>query len=174
MKKAFVVVDFQNDFVSGSLGFPEAIALDEKISEKIEKYLKEGYDIIYTFDTHYENYSETQEGKKLPVPHCIKGTDGYNIYGKTASFLSFAKTKIEKNVFGSLKLGEFLQKENYDTVELCGLVSNICVISNAVIAKSALPEAAIVVDASLTAGADLSMHEKALDVMESLQIEVIR
>ena len=174
MKKAFVVVDFQNDFVSGSLGFPEAVTLDEKISAKIEAYLKEGYDLIYTFDTHYENYSDTQEGKKLPIPHCIKGTDGYNIYGKTASYLNFAKIKIDKNVFGSLELGEFLRKENYSVVKLCGLVSNICVISNAVIAKSALPEATITVDSSLTASADLSMHEKALDVMESLQIEVIR
>ncbi len=174
MKKAFIVVDFQNDFVSGSLGFPEAVTLDEKISGKIEKYLKEDYDLIYTFDTHYENYSETQEGKKLPVPHCIKGTEGYNIYGKTASFLDLAKIKIYKNVFGSLELGEFLKKEGYDVVELCGLVSNICVISNAVIAKAALPEAKIIVDASLTASADLSMHQKALDVMEGLQIEVIR
>ncbi len=174
MKKAFVVVDFQNDFVTGSLGFPEAVALDEKISARIEKCLENGYDLIYTFDTHYDNYLSTQEGKKLPVPHCIKGTEGYEIYGKTASYLSFAKTKIDKNVFGSLELGEFLKEENYDIVELCGLVSNICVISNAVIAKSALPEAQIIVDSSLTAGANLSMHEKSLDVMEGLQIEVIR
>ena len=174
MKKAFIVVDFQNDFVTGALGFPEAPALDEKISARIKECLEEGYDLIYTFDTHFENYSQTQEGKKLPVPHCIKDTEGYEIYGKTASFLKDAKLRIDKNVFGSLELGEFLKREGYDVVELCGLVSSICVISNAVIAKSALPEAAIVVNSCLTAGADVSMHNKALDVMEGLQIEVIR
>ena len=173
MKKALVVVDFQNDFVTGSLGFPEAIILDEKISSKIEEYLKSGYDLIYTFDTHYSDYLDTQEGKNLPIPHCIKGTDGFNIYGKTANYLEFSKAKIEKNVFGSLKLGEFLQNEKYDTVELVGLVSNICVISNAVIAKSALPEAEIIIDALCTAGANKSLHQKALDIMQGLQIKVI-
>lgn len=172
MKKALVVVDYQKDFVSGSLGFPEAAMLDDKIVSKIEEVLGSEGDLIFTFDTHGAGYLDTLEGQNLPVVHCMKGTDGWELYGKTASYLPKAAAVIEKNVFGSLELGEILQKGQYSQVELVGLVSSICVISNAVIAKAALPEAKVVVDASCTAGADPKLHKEALDVMEGLQITV--
>lgn len=172
VKKALIVVDYQKDFVSGSLGFPEAVKLDEKISAKIEAALCSGESVIFTLDTHYENYLGTQEGKNLPVVHCVKGSDGWQVYGKTGGYLSQATAVVEKDAFGSLKLGELLKKGQYNEVELVGLVSSICVISNAIIAKAALPEAQITVDTSCTGGADQELHNKALDVMEGLQIRV--
>lgn len=170
MKKLLIVVDYQNDFVDGALGFSEAAALEEGICAKINEYAND--DVIYTLDTHSDNYMSTQEGRNLPVPHCIKGTKGHELYGRVGEKLS-GKKFFEKNTFPSLELGKFLEGKAYDTIELCGLVSSICVISNAVIAKAACPEAQIVVDSSLTAGADLELHEKALDVMRGLQITVI-
>lgn len=169
MKKLLIVVDFQNDFVSGSLGFDKAASLDDKICKKIDEYKND--DIIYTLDTHDNNYMTTQEGRKLPVPHCIKGTDGHKLYGRTGEKLT-GKKCFEKNTFPSLELGKFLERKAYDVIELCGLVSNICIISNAVIAKAACPEAEIIVNKALTASADSTLHEKALDVMQGLQITV--
>lgn len=173
MKKALIVVDYQKDFVSGSLGFPEAVKLDDRIAAKIKKALAAKEDVIFTLDTHGEDYLCTQEGKNLPVVHCVKGSDGWEVYGKTGDYLPQAAAVVEKGAFGSLSLGELLRKGEYGQVELVGLVSSICVISNAVIAKAALPEALVSVDASCTAGADQALHEKALDVMEGLQIKVI-
>lgn len=170
MKKLLIVIDYQNDFVSGTLGFDEAAELDGKICAKIDEYRND--DIIYTLDTHGEDYMSTQEGKNLPVPHCIKNTDGHKLYGRTGEKLA-GKKCFEKNTFPSLKLGKFLEGKAYDVIELCGLVSNICVISNAVIAKAACPEAEIVVNSALTAGADKELHQKALDVMKGLQITVL-
>ncbi|MBC8560055.1 cysteine hydrolase family protein [Fumia xinanensis] len=172
MKKALVVVDYQKDFVSGSLGFPGAEKLDEKIAAKIEENLQSGGDLIFTFDTHGEDYLDTLEGKNLPVLHCVKGSDGWKLYGKTGDYLQKAAAVTEKGAFGSLELGELLKKGQYDEVEFVGLVSSICVISNAVIAKAALPEAQITVDASCTAGADKNLHQEALDVMAGLQIQI--
>lgn len=169
MKKLLIVVDYQNDFVNGALGFSEAAALEEGICAKIDEYAND--EIIYTLDTHTDNYMSTQEGKKLPVPHCIKNTSGHELYGKVGGKLG-GKKFFEKNTFPSLELGKFLEGKAYDVIELCGLVSNICVISNAIIAKAACPEAEIVVDSSLTSGADTELHEKALDVMRGLQITV--
>lgn len=169
MKRLLIVVDFQNDFVDGSLGFPEAAALDEKICRKIDEYKND--EIIYTLDTHFDDYPSTQEGRKLPIPHCIKSTSGHELYGKTREKLT-GKQFFEKNTFPSLALGKYIEGKDYDIIELCGLVSNICVLSNAVIAKAACPEAEIIVDSCLTAGADKELHEKALDVMRGLQITV--
>lgn len=170
MNKLLIVVDFQNDFVSGSLGFAEASALEDKICAKIDEY--ENDEIIYTLDTHYDNYMSTQEGRNLPIPHCVKGTDGHCLYGQVKEKLD-GKKCFEKNTFPSLKLGKFLEGKAYDVIELCGLVSNICVISNAVIAKAACPEAEIIVDSSATASADNELHQKSLDVMKGLQITVL-
>lgn len=168
-----IVVDYQNDFVDGSLGFSGAEKLDEKIADKIKCYHKNDDIVIFTMDTHFENYLETQEGRKLPVKHCIKGTNGWELFGQTKLSKKNSDIVFEKNTFPSLELGKFLEGKPVENVELVGLVSNICVISNAVIVKSALPEAEIVVDANLTASNDKLMHEKCLDVMESLQIKVI-
>ena len=110
MKKLLLVIDYQNDFVSGSLGFEQAVSLEDPICRKIESYLKNGDDIIFTLDTHGQDYSSTQEGKKLPVPHCLKGSDGWKVYGKAASYLSKAAAVFEKPTFGSLELGEYLKR----------------------------------------------------------------
>ncbi len=170
MKKLLIVVDYQNDFVSGSLGFDGAMDLENGICAKIDEY--ENDEIIYTLDTHGEDYMSTQEGKNLPVPHCIKGTKGHELYGKVKKMLA-GKKFFEKNTFPSMDMGKFLEGKAYDKIELCGLVSSICVISNAVIAKAACPEAEIIVNSALTAGADLELHQKALDVMRGLQITVL-
>lgn len=171
--KLLIVVDFQNDFVTGSLGFEKATLLDSIIASKIDKYHQEGNDVIFTFDTHYDDYLETQEGKKLPVKHCIKGTIGHNLYGETAKRLTEKDKIIEKEVFGSSELGLYLKDNFYEEIELVGLVSNICVISNAVIARTFSKESRIIVDASATSCFDEELNKKALDVMEGLQIEVI-
>ena len=172
MKKLLVVVDYQNDFVNGSLGFPGAEALEETICEKIRAYQKDGNDVVCTLDTHGEDYSETQEGHKLPIPHCLRGTQGWELYGKTAELLKDCR-KFEKPVFGSAGLFEFLRETPYSSIELCGLVSNICVISNAVLARTAQPEAEIVVDAACTASNDPALNEAVLRVLEGLQVTVL-
>jgi len=173
MKKLLLVIDYQNDFVSGSLGFEQAVSLEAPICDKIEAYLKNGDDVIFTLDTHDQNYGSTQEGKKLPVPHCLKGTHGWQVYGKAEKYLSEAAAVFEKPTFGSLALAEYLKDHPYDSIELCGVVSNICVISNAVLARAALPEAAIVVDSRCTASGDAALNQKALDVMAGLQVTVL-
>lgn len=172
MKKLLLVVDFQNDFVSGSLGFESANQLENKIVSKILNYRKNGFDVAFTFDTHSENYLITQEGTKLPIEHCISGTAGWQLYGEVSSMIKDEDKRFNKPGFGSPELLIYLQNNKYDEIELVGLVTNICVIANAIIAKTALPEAKIVVDASCTDSFDKTLHEKALDVMEGLQMEV--
>lgn len=173
MKKALIVVDFQNDFVAGSLGFGKAAELEPVICEKITRFREDGGDIIFTFDTHQGDYLSTQEGQKLPIPHCLEGSYGWQLYGKVAALDLPGDKKIKKETFGSLDLAAHCKERGYDFIELAGLVSNICVLSNAVILKAALPEARVVVDSSATACADDSLTEKALAVMASLQIEII-
>lgn len=172
MKKCLIVVDYQNDFVTGSLGFKKAEQLDNRIAEKIEKYRNEGWEISFTFDTHEENYLNTNEGRNLPVAHCIKGTDGHKLYGKTAKMLTKSDRCFFKSSFGSTELFEHLKAEKFDIVELCGVVTNICVISNAILVKTALPEAEVSVDSACVASNDDSLNKSALDVMQSLQINV--
>ncbi|MEM1485626.1 isochorismatase family cysteine hydrolase [Oscillospiraceae bacterium PP1C4] len=172
MKKLLVVVDYQNDFVSGSLGFPKAAELEEVICRKIEQYKTRGDTVAFTFDTHDADYLQTQEGRNLPVEHCVKGTQGWQLYGKVAACCDETTPCFYKLAFGSMELARYVQAEHYDEIELCGLVSNICVISNAVLLKAALPEAVVCVDANCTASFDCVMNEKTLDVMEGLQIKV--
>ncbi len=172
MKKCLIVVDYQNDFVTGSLGFKKAEQLDDRIAEKIEKYRSENWEIVFTFDTHEENYLNTNEGRNLPVAHCIKGTDGHKLYGKTANMLKQSDKCFYKPSFGSSELFEYLKAEKFDIVELCGVVTNICIISNAILAKTALPEAEVSVDSLCVASNDDSLNKSALDVMQSLQINV--
>lgn len=173
MKKLLIVVDYQNDFVNGALGFSGAENLDNLIYQRIFEYKLVGNDVIYTFDTHDENYLNTEEGKNLPVKHCLKGTKGYELYGKVGSMFDPNIDKyFEKNTFPSLELANYLKKQNYEEIELCGLVSNICVISNAIMAKAALPNAHIVVDHNLTASFDKKLNEETFDVLKGLHIEV--
>ena len=172
MKKLLLVVDYQKDFVDGALGFPGAEALDGPISEKIAAYHAAGEDVVFTFDTHGPRYLSTQEGRRLPVPHCIEGTPGWELYGKTGQARRSDDLCFVKSTFPSLDLAEWLMMQDYREVELVGLVSYICVITNAVMVKAALPEAEVVVDAACIAGPDPDLHEKCLDVLEGFQVTV--
>ena len=175
MKKYLFVIDYQNDFVDGALGFPGAEKLDAKIAEKIRAYGKGR--VLFTRDTHFENYLETREGRKLPVVHCVKGTKGWEVYGETAGALEEVDAKaIDKLVFGmdvTDPATAAVLPEEADEIELVGLVSNICVVSNAVVLQSKYPEATIIVDAACTDSFDKTLHEKVLDVLEGFQVKVI-
>ncbi len=168
--KLLVVIDMQNDFIDGALGTPEAEAIVENVRLKIEEYKKAGFPVIFTRDTHPEIYMETQEGKKLPVPHCIKGTHGWEITDKldTADCII-----IDKPTFGSIQLGVYLKGlENTEEIELVGLCTDICVISNALLIKAYLPEARISVDSKCCAGVTPESHRNALSSMKMCQIEI--
>ncbi|MGD9910351.1 MAG: cysteine hydrolase family protein [Candidatus Izemoplasmatales bacterium] len=173
MKKALIVIDFQNDFVSGSLGFENASLLDTRIHNRIEEAIQRHEDLYFTFDTHESNYLETYEGKNLPVEHCLRGSFGHQLFGTVANFLDKANKVFYKPTFPSLELANYLSTHPYDEVELCGLVSNICVISNAVMVKSALPNARIIVNHELTDSYDSNLNNLSLEVMKGMQIEVI-
>lgn len=172
MKKCLIVVDFQKDFVDGSLGFKGAEKFDSIIESKILHYLNNNYDIIFTKDTHLDNYLETQEGRNLPILHCQKGSPGHEIYGRVGAYQEDAVKVFEKETFGSLELVEFVKKQKYDEVEIAGLVTNICVIANAVIIKTALPEALVIVDTEAVGSYDEDLHYKTLDVLKGLQVVV--
>lgn len=174
MKKFLVVVDMQNDFVDGALGSSEAVAILPAVAEKISSFKG---DIIVTYDTHNDNYMETSEGEKLPVPHCIKGTDGWKLNDKISAAL-FGKgcTAVEKLTFGSVDLPELIKAEVCDedfSVELIGLCTDICVVSNALILKANFPEKEITVDSSCCAGVTPATHNAALETMKMCQINVI-
>ena len=173
MKKCLIVVDYQNDFVSGALGFPEAAALERRIADKIQEYRSCGGEVMFTFDTHTPEYLLTREGRYLPVPHCIGGSEGHKLYGEVGKLCDTEDWCFIKYTFGSDALYDFLKQNRFQSIELVGVVTNICVMANAVLAKTAQPETDILVDASCTASNDRMLHEKALDVMESLQIEII-
>lgn len=173
MKKCLIVVDYQIDFVSGALGFEKAVLLDEKIADKINEYRKQGDEVIFTFDTHKTDYLKTQEGKNLPIEHCIEGTNGHKLFGKTATMQKQDDKCFYKPTFGSDKLFEYLKGREYESIELCGVVSNICVISNAVLAKTAQPETPIIVDKGCIASNDDKLNDCAIEVMKSLQIRIV-
>ena len=173
MKKVLVVVDMQKDFVDGALGSKEAVAIVDNVVRKIEAF--EG-DIIVTYDTHYENYMETQEGKNLPVPHCIKGTDGWQLDRKVQAALDKKDYKaIEKPTIGSVGLPEYI-RATYDPneieIELIGLCTDICVVSNAILMKANFLETAVSVDAACCAGVTVDSHNAALTTMKMCQINV--
>ena len=166
MKKTLIVVDMQNDFIDMALGTREAVAIVPKVKAKIQKYLRNGDEIIFTRDTHFEDYLQTAEGRKLPVEHCIKGTRGWEI----ADGLYVAGCKIiDKPNFG----WPHWKDETLEAVELIGLCTDICVVSNALILKAMFPEVKITVDASCCAGVTTETHKAALQTMKMCQINVI-
>ena len=175
MNRYLFVIDYQNDFVDGALGFPGAEKLDAVIAAKVREYGKGN--VLFTRDTHFENYLTTREGKNLPVVHCVKGTFGWEVYGETAKALHEVEAKaIDKLVFGmdvTDPATAAVLPDSADEIELVGLVSNICVVSNAVVLQSKYPEATIIVDASCTDSFDKGLHEKVLDVLEGFQVNVI-
>ena len=175
MNRYLFVIDYQNDFVDGALGFPGAEALDAGIAAKVRSY-GPGH-VLFTRDTHFENYLDTREGRLLPVVHCIKGTPGWALYGETARAVAEVNAPaIDKLVFGmdvTDPATAAVLPASADEIELVGLVSNICVVSNACVLQAKYPEARIIVDAKLTASMDLCLLEKVLDVLEGFQVKVI-
>ncbi|MFH5882624.1 MAG: cysteine hydrolase family protein [Candidatus Izemoplasmataceae bacterium] len=172
MKQCLIVVDYQNDFIDGALGFDEALQIEAAIVDKIKAYRLLNADILFTQDTHDEDYLETEEGKHLSIVHCLKGTYGHEIKSSIKKLMDKDDKIFIKHTFPSLELGQYLKEIGYDIIELVGLVSNICVLSNAVIAKAACPNARIIVDASCTASFDSDLHQKALDIMEGIHINI--
>lgn len=173
--KVLVVVDMQNDFIDGTLGTDEAKAIVTAVRDKIDEYHIAGDTVLFTRDTHYENYLQTQEGRNLPVEHCIKGTYGWEISSELKTSGSMI---IDKSSFGSCMLAEKLEEINasndIEAIELVGLCTDICVISNGLLIKTKLPEIQVKVDASCCAGVTPESHETALRAMQACQIEVIK
>ena len=174
MTRILIVIDMQNDFIDGSLGTKEAQAIVPAVKEKIRSYPKE--DVLATMDTHFPDYMETQEGKNLPVMHCVKGTDGWQIRPELDALR--VTEPIDKRTFGSDRLGKMLcdmnSEEPIGRITVIGLCTDICVISNALLVKAFLPEVPVEVDASCCAGVTPESHENALKAMESCQVEIVR
>lgn len=178
MKRLLIVIDYQKDFVDGALGFEKAMTIEEGIYRKINKYIDEGNKILFTYDTHDDNYLNTREGKNLPIIHCVKGTEGHELYGKLKEFIGYKDVLFyEKHGFG-LSPSDMIEiskeiDEDIDEIEIVGVVTNICVVSNFVMFQSQYRNANIVVDASLCASFNEEMHFKTLDIIEGLQGKVI-
>ena len=173
MNQAYVIIDMQNDFIDGALGTKEAQAVVPRIEAKIVASKKDtsvSTDLIFTQDTHGENYLDTQEGQKLPVPHCIKDTKGWNICRQLLPYTLFA-TILEKPTFGSTDL--IAETAEYDRIVLMGVCMDICVISNAMLLKAFYPEKEICVDASCCAGVTPESHARALEAMKMCQIDIL-
>lgn len=173
MRRILVVVDMQKDFIDGALGTIEAQKIVNPVIEKMKAYKKSN--IYVTRDTHSENYLDTAEGKKLPVVHCVQDTEGWKLHPEIEK-LAEPSHIIDKPSFGSMELMELLQKENEKEpleIELAGLCTDICVVSNALLLKAAMPECTIKVDAGCCAGVTPESHQAALLTMEMCQIEVI-
>ncbi|WP_295714341.1 cysteine hydrolase family protein [uncultured Mitsuokella sp.] len=170
MRKVIVVIDMQNDFIDGALGTKEAQAMLPHLVAKLER--EKDALLIFTQDTHSKNYMETQEGRNLPVPHCIKPEKGWEIAPSLQPFVKKAAAVIEKLAFGSLELPKAVAKLQPDEVELVGLCTDICVISNAMILKAAFPELPVAVDASCCAGVTPASHDNALQAMKMCQVDI--
>ena len=170
--KYLVVVDMQNDFIDMALGTKEAVAIVPKVKAKILEYSKNGDEIIFTRDTHFENYMQTQEGANLPVPHCIKGTDGWQI---RAELDALRRTEaIDKLTFGSRELVDVLAAEGeIESITFVGLCTDICVISNVMLIKAFFPEIPLIVDAKACAGVTVESHKTALNAMKAIQVLII-
>ena len=173
MKNILIAVDMQKDFIDGALGTKEAEAIVDNVARTVKSFDGE---VIFTRDTHYDNYMDTQEGKNLPVPHCIKGTDGWQIDKKLAAIIDAdSSIKIfDKPTFGSVELAEYLKRSgDIEKVTLIGLCTDICVISNALLIKAYLPETEVSVIESCCAGVTPESHKNALEAMKMCQIKIV-
>lgn len=173
-EKLLVVVDFQKDFVDGALGFEKAKELEPIIKSKVDEYKLQGQDVIYTLDTHEEDYLETREGNFLPIEHCIKGTEGHKVVAVLEEDIKNAKRVFEKDVFGSMELARFIEKSDYKQVEFCGLVSNICVLSNVVLTQTLNKEVEITVDLTATASNNEKINDSFEEYLKALGVKVIK
>lgn len=183
MKKILIVVDMQNDFITGTLGTKEAESIVSRVTQKIQVYQKNHHSIYFTKDTHTPHYLDTQEGKCLPVEHCIKNTFGWELQDEIRDLAQAVQTHqghraiFEKNTFGSKDLGETLvqslQGDASAEIELVGLCTDICVLSNALLLKAFMPEVTLTVDAQCCAGVTPESHLNALNAMTLCQIRII-
>lgn len=182
MNKILIVVDMQNDFIYGTLGTKEAEMIVDNVIKKIKEYIKNNNSVYFTMDTHNENYLKSQEGINLPVEHCIKGTNGWNLESEikllSESYLQKNKIIFEKNGFGSLELAETIRTHYLDSsdteIEIIGLCTDICVITNAILLKTYMVNSKIIVDANCCAGVTSNSHLEALNTMEMCQINIKR
>ena len=170
MKSCLIVIDMQNDFISGSLGSDEAKKIVPKVKERIEKAIKDGEDIYFTKDTHYEDYLNTKEGQFLPVKHCIENTSGHDICDELKPYEKNAKNIFIKNTFGYKDLPQYLNE--YDSITFVGLCTDICVISNVILTKAFYPEKNISIKKDCCAGTSVENHNAALSVMKSCHIVI--
>lgn len=174
MKNYLVVVDMQKDFIDGVLGTSEAVEIVEKIVEKMRTFDGE---VIFTRDTHFDNYLETQEGKYLPVPHCKKGSSGWQLQERIAAVKPENAKIFDKNTFASVELASYLsevnEKEGIEQITFVGVCTDICVISNAMLVKAYMPEVEIVIDAKCCAGVTPKSHNNALEAMKMCQIIIV-
>ncbi|MBO5146304.1 MAG: cysteine hydrolase [Lachnospiraceae bacterium] len=171
MKKVLVVVDMQKDFIDGALGTKEAAAIVDNVAEAVKSFDGE---VVFTRDTHFENYMETQEGKNLPVPHCIKDTDGWQLDRKLEVLKTDEMKVFDKLTFGSVELAAYLKEnQELEQVTLVGLCTDICVISNALLIKANLPEVEIRVIEKCCAGVTPQSHANALEAMKMCQIQIV-
>lgn len=173
-EKILLVIDMQKDFVTGSLANKEAEKIINKIEEKIEQYVEQGNHVFFTRDTHGTDYMNTQEGRLLPVEHCIKGSEGWEIVESLAKYAQ-DENIFDKRSFGAVELPDWLRKKLGkipSEIEICGVCTDICVISNAIILKAAFPETPLSVISDLCAGVTPQSHRTALEAMKACQIDV--
>lgn len=175
IKKLLIVVDMQYDFTTGALRNEDAIAIIPNVVAKVRSALDAGTEVIFTRDTHHDDYMGTEEGKNLPVPHCIEGTPGWDLIEELKPLAVSPARIIDKLTFGSSELGQILSTEYADCrdVELIGICTDICVISNALLVKAFLPNAHVTVDASCCAGVTPESHNTALEAMKACHVEVL-
>lgn len=179
MQKVLVVVDYQNDFVSGALGFEKAAALEKPIADRVKKALDEGWKVLFTRDTHDSDYLDSREGRFLPVPHCIKGSYGWNLYGSLYEYQQKVDERItfvDKPTFGSMELPGVVSRfvgPCPEVIELCGVVTNICVLSNAVMLHSAFLDSEIRIAQDLCAAPDPADHQNTLDLLSGMGYKLV-
>ena len=176
MNEIFVIIDYQKDFVDGALGFEKAKTLENKIFEAVEKALDEGKKVFFTLDTHTDNYMSTREGKNLPVPHCIDESDGHRLYGMLENFYDKdGVVMVKKSGFGSSTLADIIKNTCGvpDVIEMCGVVTNMCVIANAIVLQTEFENADIRILSDMCASFDDELHNKAIDVMKNMHMTIV-
>lgn len=171
MKRLTIIIDMQKDFVDGALSTREAQQIVEPLVRYVKDQQRQGTEVVFTMDTHFENYLDTQEGKNLPVPHCIKGTAGWELIEQLKPLAKDCRI-FEKPTFGSMELADFVRRGGYEEIALAGLCTDICVISNAMLLKAAVPESNVAIISSCCAGVTPESHENALKAMRMCQIVI--